>query len=275
MLALAIFSLLLYLVLLLPILIYNSSNTFVLTPQFNRKLNYWNAYVWTSVFRVVFVFGNVLNSSSLPFLCVFYFFIYFCLTVKRPVFAFTFERTKKAMVSAVGYVALLRVFNALMGSRNSVIVEVLGIVCFIALIECIAAMRIQQILARAEPSIYQFKLLFFMVSDLQRHMGALEHFILSHHQKCNNPVCRCSEVVRHLSARDSDLTADRIWYEFLESFVKAHYRLEEIARLPESELQSHVSKYQFLVVDLVEISLFKLGKLNEAYYILSNFAALL
>jgi hypothetical protein len=28
-------------------------------------------------------------------------------------------------------------------------------------------------------------------------------------------------------------------------------------------------------VDLVEISLLKLGKLNEAYYILSNFAALI
>jgi hypothetical protein len=113
--------------------------------------------------------------------------------------------------------------------------------------------RTQRILRRAEPSIYQFKLLFFMVGDLHRHMGTLEHFILSHHQKCNSPVCRCSEVVRHLSSKDSDLTADKIWYEFLESFVKAHFSLEDISKLPESELQARLTKYQYLVVDLVEI----------------------
>jgi hypothetical protein len=66
MVALSIFSLVFYIVVLLPLLIYNSSNTFILTPQLNRKLIYWNAYIWTSVFRVVFVFCNVLNSSLLP-----------------------------------------------------------------------------------------------------------------------------------------------------------------------------------------------------------------
>lgn len=122
MLALSTFSLVLYLVLLLPLLIYNSSNTFILTPQLNRKLNYWNTYAWTSVFRVVFVFGNVLNNSAMPFICCFYFFVCFCLTLKRPVFAYTFERTKKAMVSAVGYIALVRVFNSVLGTNSSVLV---------------------------------------------------------------------------------------------------------------------------------------------------------
>lgn len=275
MLALSTLSLVLYLVLLLPLLVYNSSNTFILTPQLNRKLNYWNTYVWSSLFRVVFVFANVLNNSAMPFLCCFYFFVYFCLTIKRPVFAYTFERTKKAMVSAVGYIALVRVFNSVVGRNSSVLVEVLGILGYIALVQLITHVRTQQILTRTEPSIYQFKLLFFMVGDLQRHMGALEHFILSHHQKCNIPVCRCSEVVRHLSSKESNLTADKIWYEFLESFVKAHYSLEDISKLPESELQARLSKYQYLVMDLVEIQLFKLGKLNEAYYILSNFASLI
>ena len=84
-------------------------------------------------------------------------------------------------------------------------------------------------------------------------METLQHFILSHHQKCNSPVCRCSEVVRHLSSKNSNLAADKIWYEFLESFVKAHYSLEDISRLPESQLQACLTKYQYLVVDLVEI----------------------
>ena len=46
-------------------------------------------------------------------------------------------------------------------------------------------------------------------------------------------------------------------------------------KLPESELRAKVDKYQYIVVDLVEVALFKLGKLNEAYYTLSNFESLL
>jgi hypothetical protein len=82
-------------------------------------------------------------------------------------------------------------------------------------------------------------------------------------------------VVEHLSAKDSNLKDDRIWYEFLESYAKSHYCLEEIAQLPESELRAKVDKYQHIVVDLVEVGLFKLGKLNEAYYTLSDFEGLL
>lgn len=275
MLALSTFALLLYLLLLLPMLLYNSSNTFILTPQLNRKLNYWNAYVWMSLFRVVFVFGNVLNGASMPYLCGFFFFVYCCLTLKRPIFAYTHEKIKKAMVSAVGYAALLRVLNAIMGSSNSALIDVLGTLCFAALVEWICAVRTKSILERAKPSIAQFKLLFFMVANLEQQLSNLEYFILSHHQKCANPACLCSEVVNHLSARDSDLKDDKIWYRFLDSFAKSHFCLEEIVKLPESELLAKVDKYQHIVVDLVEVSLFKLGRLNEAYYTLSNFETLL
>ena len=73
--ALALFALLLYLLFLFPILAYNTLNTFVLTPQLNRIINFWNAYLWMSVFRVVFVFGNVINSAAMPFLCAFFFWL--------------------------------------------------------------------------------------------------------------------------------------------------------------------------------------------------------
>lgn len=122
MLAVSLFALLLYLLLLLPILLYNSSNTFVLTPQLNRKLNYVNAYVWMSLFRVVFVFGSVLNSAAMPFFCGFFFFVYFCLTLKRPIFAYNYERIKKVMVGAVAYASLARVLTAVVGGSNSVLV---------------------------------------------------------------------------------------------------------------------------------------------------------
>lgn len=122
MLALSVLTLFIYLFVLLSSLIYNSSNTFILTPQINRKLNYWNAYVWMSLFRVLFVFGNVLNNSSMPILCGFFFFVYICLIVKWPIFAYTDEKIKKALLSVIGYTSFVRMLSAITGDNNSVLV---------------------------------------------------------------------------------------------------------------------------------------------------------
>ena len=211
--ALALFALLLYLLFLFPILAYNTLNTFVLTPQLNRIINFWNAYLWMSVFRVVFVFGNVINSAAMPFLCAFFFFVYFALTIKRPIFFYAYEKLKKAMVASVGYASLVRVLNAVVGGRsNSVLVEILGFFCFAALVEWISAVRIKRILERGQPSIFQFKVLFFMAGNLEQNLSNLQYFIMGHHQKCSSPTCLCVRVLDHLSARDSNFKEDRIWY---------------------------------------------------------------
>ena len=47
--------------------------------------------------------------------------------------------------------------------------------------------------------------------------------------------------------------------------------MEDIVKLPSSQLKLNVEKYQQIVVDLAEINMFKLGRLNEAYYLLKNF----
>jgi len=145
MLGLSIFAMLLYL-LLLPIHIYHSLNTFVLTPQLNKKLNYLNAYAWVSTFRVILVLGNILNSASMPFLCGINFFVYICITLKRPIFAYTYEKAKKAMLSAIGYSSIIQVLNSIAGSTNSALSDILGMFCFAALIEIFSAVRIKKIL---------------------------------------------------------------------------------------------------------------------------------
>lgn len=43
-----------YLLFLLPMSLYNTSNTFILTPQLNKKLTYINIYLLLNIFRIPF-----------------------------------------------------------------------------------------------------------------------------------------------------------------------------------------------------------------------------
>jgi hypothetical protein len=71
-----------------------------------------------SVFKVVFVFANMLNGSLMPLFCGLFFVIYMCLSVQQPVFAYSHEKVKKFLMSAVGFVSLCRVFGAIVGNSR-------------------------------------------------------------------------------------------------------------------------------------------------------------
>lgn len=49
----------LYTLFLLPLSLYNTSNTFILTPQINKKLTYINIYLILNIFRVAFAILSV------------------------------------------------------------------------------------------------------------------------------------------------------------------------------------------------------------------------
>ena len=51
----------LYTLFLLPLSLYNTSNTFILTPQINKKLTYINIYLILNIFRVPFAILSVDN----------------------------------------------------------------------------------------------------------------------------------------------------------------------------------------------------------------------
>jgi hypothetical protein len=55
------------------------------------------------------------------------------------------------------------------------------------------------------------------------------------------------------------------------SYAGNHYSLEEIQKLPESEMRRQTEKYSRIVVDLAEIHLFKLGQTNLSYYLVDSF----
>ena len=58
-------------------------------------------------------------------------------------------------------------------------------------------------------------------------------------------------------------------------YIQQFYDLKEMQGLAESEMRTKIEKYQYVVIDLAEMYLFKLGKVNQAYYIVSNYRHLL
>jgi hypothetical protein len=95
-----------YLVIVLPISLYNTSNTFILTPQLNKKLNYINIYLILNLFRVIFALASALDPAYNVPTCALFFLIFAGLSIKQPVFAYSHEKMLKAMISSVAFLSL-------------------------------------------------------------------------------------------------------------------------------------------------------------------------
>ena len=106
---LALLSLLIYILFLLPVSLYNTSNTFILTPQINKKLTYINIYLILNLFRVIFAFVSALNQSFTPIPCALFFLIFMGMSIKQPVFAYSHEKIIKGMISTIAYLSLCSV----------------------------------------------------------------------------------------------------------------------------------------------------------------------
>ena len=124
---------------------------------------------------------------------------------------------------------------------------------------------------------HQIKILVFLISNIKEYFEKLEYFIIRHHRRCSNPECACSSVIAHISSKGSveGEYEDIVWYRFLIDYIGQSYSLAEMELLAESEMRRRVEKYQYIVIDLAEVHLFKLGRVNEAYYIVNNYRHLL
>ena len=124
---------------------------------------------------------------------------------------------------------------------------------------------------------HQIKILVFLLSNMKEHFEKLQYFMLRHHRRCSNPECACSSVVAHLSSKGSaeGEYEDVIWYRFLIDYVGQYFSLAQMEQLAESEMRLRVEKYQYVVIDLAEMHLFKLGRVNAAYFVVSKYRHLL
>ena len=99
-------SLLIYVLFLLPVSLYNTSNTFILTPQINKKLTYINIYLILNIFRVIFALVSALDQSLIPIPCAIFFVIFIATSINQPVFAYSHEKIIKGIISSVAYISL-------------------------------------------------------------------------------------------------------------------------------------------------------------------------
>lgn len=156
----------LYLGVVLPISLYNTSNTFVLTPQLNKKLNYINIYLVLNLFRVVFAVASALDPAYNVPVCALFFLIFAGLSVKQPVFAYSHEKMLKGMISSVAYLSLCRLLQLMQEEPVSLPLELVGMGSFIALVDWISLQRVSQILKLQKPTIHQIKILLFLIYNI-------------------------------------------------------------------------------------------------------------
>lgn len=78
-----------YLAFLLPLSLYNTSNTFILTPQLNKKLTYINIYLLLNIFRVPFAILAPISQPALIAVATLFFVVFLSLSIKQPIFAYS------------------------------------------------------------------------------------------------------------------------------------------------------------------------------------------
>jgi hypothetical protein len=99
------------------------------------------------------------------------------------------------MTSTVTFACLLRLLNTVFDAPESFLsAELLGSVCFLPLIDELSMFRIKMIM-RLKSSVYQTKILIYMVENLSDMRTVLDSYVLQHFKGCNKIECLCSRVI--------------------------------------------------------------------------------
>jgi hypothetical protein len=232
-----------YLLFLLPLSLYNTSNTFILTPQLNKKLTYINIYLLLNLFRVPFAILAPISQPLLIATATLFFIVFISLSIKQPVFAYSHERPLKGMISSVAFACLIRVCQAIQnGEQQSILLQLVGMITFVCLIDWISQFRVRKILELPRPTVHQIKILVFLISNIKEYFEKLEYFIIRHHRRCCNPECTCSLVIAEITSKGKveGEYDDNIWYQFLIDYIEQYYSLSEMETLAESEMKSRI-----------------------------------
>jgi hypothetical protein len=105
---------------LLPVSLYNTSNTFVLTPQLNKKLYYINVYFILNLFRVLLSVVSAVSQPTMGLICAGFFIIFLVFSIKQPVFAYSHEQILRGMISVIAFTCLTRVLTEITGNLQPV-----------------------------------------------------------------------------------------------------------------------------------------------------------
>lgn len=137
-------------------------------------------------------------------LCSFFVFFLLIAIIKRPVFSYSYNKFKTTIISIVCFACFCRISNAVSGKLSGdIITEVLGMICFPALIEVISRNRIKSIIKQDKKSVYQLKLLLFMIGEIDYYRDLLDAYIIKHQKECAHVECKCRNLVDTLASKDT------------------------------------------------------------------------
>jgi hypothetical protein len=87
-------------------------------------------------------------------------------------------------------------------------------------------------------SVYQTKLLLFMMADSETHLEHLQNFIFRHRKICRKPHCKCINLVDHLKSLHGNLSEDELWLDFIATYILDQFDLKEMSKLNLTKLSS-------------------------------------
>jgi hypothetical protein len=125
----------LYLLVVYPVGLYCSLGTSMLTQNRDRKFFPVNAELLFGLGKVLLIALSVLKQPALPFITEIFFLLYLAFIFKRPFYAHSYQPFKRAILSAIFFVCIIRSFNAITNNHEgAVLVEIAGIFCFVFLV---------------------------------------------------------------------------------------------------------------------------------------------
>jgi len=112
-LSIGVISYILYLAVVFPVALYCSSGTSVLTENKNRKISVLNLELLFNIYKIIFVLSAALNQTLMLAFGPIFFLIFWMVLLKRPYFCYEHQEIKRMMISAIAFVCLVRVINAM------------------------------------------------------------------------------------------------------------------------------------------------------------------
>jgi hypothetical protein len=118
MLAISALSLLMYIGVVYPILLYCSCDASFLSPNEDRKFSAFNAELLLTIFKPIFILVATIDQKAMPYISAPFFIIYVFLLVKSPFYAHEGQSLKRAFISALAFECLARTLYAIMSDHK-------------------------------------------------------------------------------------------------------------------------------------------------------------
>lgn len=182
-----------------PLLLYLDDNPPLLLENSNRTLTFFNAEIIFNMFRLILALTTFSNPPLIVSFSMLYCIMFWIALIQNPIFLMNFLKIQLSVISLTIYSCLNRLAELIVPTEEgNIVIEIVAIGTFILAVIYFVKWRMKNILDK-ELSVYQIKLLIFMIYHIQDNLDLLSIYIINHHKQCIDPLCTCNKVVEHLA----------------------------------------------------------------------------